>query len=47
MTEEQSLIERCRAGSLAAFDELMRCYERYVYKIAFAYVRNVETVPPV
>ena len=43
MTEEQSLIERSRAGSLAAFDDLMQRYERFVYKIAFAYVHDVET----
>jgi RNA polymerase sigma-70 factor (ECF subfamily) len=42
-TEVQILIERSRAGSIAAFDELMRRHERLVYKIAFAYVRNAET----
>ena len=43
MTEDQCLIERSRAGSVAAFDDLMRRHERIVYKIAFAYVRNAET----
>ncbi len=42
-TEDQSLIERSRAGSIAAFDELMRRHERFIYQIAFAYVRNAET----
>ncbi len=43
LPDEQTLIERSRAGSIAAFDELMRGYERFVYKIAYAYVRNPET----
>lgn len=43
MTEKDSLIERSRGGSLAAFDELMRRHERDVYRIAYAYVRNAET----
>ena len=40
---DQPLIERSRAGSIAAFDELMRRYERFVFHIAFAYVRNADT----
>ncbi|MDH4272233.1 MAG: sigma-70 family RNA polymerase sigma factor [Candidatus Aminicenantes bacterium] len=43
MTEDQALIERSRAGSIAAFDELMRRHEWFIFKIAFAYVRNAET----
>jgi len=42
-TEDQDLLERSRAGSIAAFDELMRRHERFIYQIAFAYVRNAET----
>lgn len=43
MTEDRTLIERSRDGSIAAFDELMRRHERFVYKISYAYVRNEET----
>src|SRR5436305_14170940 len=34
-TDEQSLIERCKAGDRAAFDVLVRAYEKRVYNLAY------------
>jgi RNA polymerase sigma-70 factor (ECF subfamily) len=42
-TENLALLEQSRAGSLSAFDELMRRHERFIFKIAFAYIRDAET----
>lgn len=42
MDAERLLIERSLAGSTGAFDELMKLYERPVFKIAYSYVKNVE-----
>lgn len=38
--DDQELIDRTLAGSLASFDPLVRRYERLVFKIAFSYTRD-------
>jgi RNA polymerase sigma-70 factor (ECF subfamily) len=39
---DQALIEETRAGSAAAFEELMSRYERLVYKIGYGYTGDQE-----
>ena len=34
-TDERFLIERCKGGDRAAFDELVRAYEKRVYNLAY------------
>ena len=37
---ERALIEDVRAGSVTAFEDLMKSYEGLVYRICFGYTRN-------
>jgi RNA polymerase sigma-70 factor (ECF subfamily) len=39
---ERALIAEMRAGSVAAFEDLMKTYEGLVYRICFGYARNRE-----
>lgn len=39
---DQVLVEEVRGGSRIAFDELMRRYERLVYRVCFSYTRGPE-----
>jgi RNA polymerase sigma-70 factor, ECF subfamily len=38
--EEKLLVERARRGDAAAFESLVRRYERYVYNLALRVVGN-------
>jgi RNA polymerase sigma-70 factor (ECF subfamily) len=40
--EERALIAQVSAGSMEAFEDLMRIYERVVYRTCFSYTRNRE-----
>ena len=42
MTSDQNLVEQTLEGNLEAFDELMKRYERLVYKVAVGFVGDPE-----
>ena len=42
IASEALLLERCKAGELAAWDTLIRKYEKSVYKFAYSLCRNHE-----
>lgn len=39
---DQALVEEIRGGSRIAFDEMMKRYERLVYRVSFSYTRDPE-----
>ncbi len=41
-TEEKALIERCKQGDLAAFNELVKKYEKQVYNFAYRLTGNYD-----
>ena len=41
-TDEAALIERCRAGDLAAFEPLVEKYRQRVYRLAYNVLRDPE-----
>ena len=41
-TEEKALIERCKTGDLAAFNELVKKYEKQVYNFAYRLTGNYD-----
>jgi RNA polymerase sigma-70 factor (ECF subfamily) len=41
-TEERQLIERCKQGDLAAFNELVKKYEKQVYNFAYRLTGNYD-----
>ncbi len=41
-TEERNLIERCKKGDLAAFNELVKKYEKQVYNFAYRLTGNYD-----
>lgn len=41
-TEEKNLIERCKQGDLAAFNELVKKYEKQVYNFAYRLTGNYD-----
>jgi RNA polymerase sigma-70 factor, ECF subfamily len=43
MGSDQELVERTLGGELEAFDELMKRYERLVYKVAYGFVGDAES----
>jgi RNA polymerase sigma-70 factor (ECF subfamily) len=43
MGSDQELVEQTLRGDLAAFDELMKRYERLVYKVAYGFVGDAES----
>ncbi len=43
MRSDLELVEAVRGGDLEAFDELMRRYERLVYKVAVSFVSTPES----
>ena len=42
MKDDSELVEAVRGGDLEAFDELMRRYERLVYRVAISFVSTPE-----
>ena len=43
MGSDQELVEKTLSGDLEAFDELMKRYERLVYKVAYGFVGDSES----
>jgi len=43
MGSDQELVESTLSGDLEAFDELMKRYERLVYKVAYGFVGDAES----
>ena len=41
-SDEAALIERCRAGDLAAFEPLVEKYRQRVYRLAYNILRDSE-----
>lgn len=41
-TEDKNLIERCRSGDLASFNELVKKYEKQVYNFAYRLTGNYD-----
>jgi RNA polymerase sigma-70 factor (ECF subfamily) len=41
-TDEAALIERCRAGDLAAFEPLVEKYRQRAYRLAYNVLRDPE-----
>ncbi len=41
-SDEATLIERCRAGDLAAFEPLVEKYRQRVYRLAYNILRDPE-----